>query len=95
MSEWRDVLPQHSLRPSHGDWKAKPGVPTKSSARRIALNSSGCRGRDSAIRFSGCHAAVLQGGALGEIELVAVKLRGAQRGVRLVAYASVRDYIAR
>lgn len=33
--------------------------------------------------------------ALGEIRLVAVKLRGAQRGVRLVSYASVRDYIAR
>lgn len=31
--------------------------------------------------------------ALGKIKLIAVKLRGAERGVRLVSYASVRNYI--
>lgn len=33
--------------------------------------------------------------ALGEIKTVAIRQRGALRGVRLVAYDSVRDYIRR
>ncbi len=33
--------------------------------------------------------------ALGEIRMVALRQRGAVRGVRLVAYDSVRDYIRR
>lgn len=33
--------------------------------------------------------------ALGEIKLVAIRQRGALRGVRLIAYDSVMDYIRR
>lgn len=36
-----------------------------------------------------------QAAALGEIKMVAIRRRGTVRGVRLVVYDSVRDYIRR
>jgi hypothetical protein len=36
-----------------------------------------------------------QAAALGEIKVIAVRRRGTLRGVRLVVYGSVRDYIRR